>query len=138
MPPMSSMQSQLASVQVGHIIHGRYPALYPSYNGEEGNANCFVYEVTEDTIRARSVTTQCDFAFDRDTGIHTRQDGTAGCRLDSIAPLPSQHHSAMLDIDRKYRLPYDPEGGKLLRHEIEALLFATGHYAAYPLNRELG
>ena len=131
---MTSLRSQLAAVQVGDIIHGTYPG----YSGGEGSAICLVYELTDDAIHTRAVTTQYIFVFDRQTGTGTRPDGRAECRLDSIAPLPPEIHSAMLDIDRKYRLLDAPEGSKLLRREIDARLFVAEHYPAHPLDRELG
>jgi hypothetical protein len=126
---MTSIHSQLATVQVGDIIHGTYPG----YGGGEGSAICLVYEITETLIHTRAVTTKYDFIFDRRTGLAT-QDGWE-CRLDSLAPLPPDIHSAILDIDRKKPLP---EGGLLLPHERDALLFVAKHYRAHPLTLDLG
>lgn len=130
---MTDLQFQLGAVQVGDIIHGTYPG----QGGGQGSAICLVFGVTDDAIHTRTVTTQYIFVFDRRTGIATRPDGIVECRLDSIAPLPPEIHSAMLDIDRKYRLLDAPEGGKLLRHEIDALLFVAEYYPKQPVNREL-
>jgi hypothetical protein len=128
---MTSLRSQLAAVQVRDIIHGTYPG----YTGGQGSAICLVYEVTVDAIHTRAVTTQYVFVFDRQTGIATGPDGTAHCCLDSIAQLPPKIHSAMLEIDRKYRLLDAPEGGKLLRNEMDALLFVARYYPDHRLDR---
>lgn len=127
---MISLWSQLATVQVGNIVHGTYP--------NDGSAICLVCEVTDEAIITRAFTTQYSFIFNRQTGITTRPDGTEVCHLDSVAQLPREIHSAILDIDRKYRSRDSREGDKLQRHEIDALLFVADYYPAHPLNREPG
>jgi hypothetical protein len=127
---MTAIHAQLSNVQVGHIIHGTYPG----YSGGIGSAICLVTEVTGEEIHTRAVTTQYIFKFDRRSGVEIKADGSVGCRLDCIAPLPPEIHAAMLDIDRKYRLLDAPEGGKLLPHEQKAILFAAKHYPANPIS----
>jgi hypothetical protein len=116
--------------------HGFKLAIFHGTYGATGSAICLVIELTENKIHTRTVTIQYDFIFDRKTGLEFKRDGTISCTLDSVAQLPPDTHAAMLDIDRKYRLRDAPEGSKLLRHEMVALLFVAKYYPANPLNAE--
>jgi hypothetical protein len=99
--------------------------------------------VTETTIRARTVTTQYHFDFDRKTGVAEFTSRSIGipelgddiksCAIDSVAPLPVDIHNVMLWIDRKSRLERDPERVKFTSDELAAIRFVHFFYPAYPV-----
>jgi hypothetical protein len=89
--------------------------------------------VTESTIHARTITTQMQTEFDRQTGEGVWGDDRVPCTIDSTAPLPVEVHDVMLGIDRKFRLERIPERIKLNDAEIQAYLFVDAHYSSNPL-----
>jgi hypothetical protein len=96
---------------------------------------CRVLEVTDTIIKARRVTTQELLTYDRHTGVEIVTDGSAVSVIDSVEPLPSDIHDAMLSLDRKSHLIHCLDDVKLLPHEIDALVFIGDHYAENPLPR---
>jgi hypothetical protein len=113
-------RENLGSLAVGDFFHALCP------NG--ASLICLVTSVTETAIRARRVTTQEDFAFDRRTGLTLQDDGLAPCTIVSVAPLPADMHKVMLGLDRRYRLEGDTERFKLTDAEKQAFAFLNTHY----------
>jgi hypothetical protein len=120
-------KDQLARLVVGDIFHA-----HPS-SPEGASLICLVVSVTESTIHARTVTTQMQTEFDRQTGEGVWGDDRIPCTIDSTAPLPVEVHNVMLGIDRKFRLERIPERFKLNDAEIKAYLFLDAHYSSDPL-----
>jgi hypothetical protein len=123
----------LRNIAVGDIFHAE------ASNG--ASLICLTMSVSEKTIQARNVATQIIYDFDRTTGhadwyvYGTRYD----CTVDSVAPLPSDIHRIMLDLDRKhreneYRLAENPdwtpspEQSHFTKDEIRGLLFVDKFY----------
>src|SRR5258708_3197311 len=120
-------KDQLARLVVGDIFHA-----HPS-SPEGASLICLVVSVTESTIHARTVTTQMQTEFDRQTGEGVWGDDRVPCTIDSTAPVPVEVHNVMLGLDRKNRLERIPERFKLNDVEIKALLFLDAHYSSDPL-----
>jgi hypothetical protein len=93
---------------------------------------CLIYAVTAKIIKARAVTTQAHYEFNRETGIGNWRGGNS-IIINSIAPLPVEIHNIMLGMDRKYRLLHDIEGAALTDDEIRALLFLSEHHLSNQL-----
>ena len=106
---------------VGDIFHVEFP------NG--ARPICLTMSVDESTIRARSVTNEQYFEFDRQTGagIAVWQDQRTPCTILSTRPLPVDIHNVILGIDRKHRLAEDKADHKLNDDEIKALLYVAKH-----------
>jgi len=107
---------------------------------------CIVMSATENTILARSVTTQEIIEFDRRTGIanHNWRDSLYHYAITSIAPLPHDIHEIMLSLDRngrefEYKLAEDPnyqapqDKPVLNDDQRRGLLFVSRFYQAHPL-----
>jgi hypothetical protein len=132
---MADRATLLSKLVVGDIFHATGPS--------GASLICLTMSVTETTIRARTVTTQYHFDFDRKTGMAEYSariigipewgDEIKSCAIDSVAPLPIDIHNIMLGIDRKFRLGWDFDRFKLSSDEGRALLFVATYYPAYPL-----
>ena len=122
---MSDRKVLLDALTVGDIFHAEAP------NG--ASLICLITSITESAIHARTVTTQTQLAFDRQTGVAESGDDKVPCTINSTAPLPVDIHHVMLGLDRKFRLERDPERLKLNEAEMRALLFVASHYASNPL-----
>jgi len=94
---------------------------------------CLTVFITDAAIRARRVTTQEYFEYDRQTGGEHCADQTMSSRIDSVAPLPVDVLNVILAIDRKYRFIQNSEQGKLTDTEIKALMYAGAHYSSNSL-----
>ena len=125
--PLRDRKDQLARLVVGDIFHA-----HPS-SPEGASLICLVVSVTESTIHARTVTTQMQTEFDRQTGEGVWGDDRIPCTIDSTAPLPVEVHNVLLGLDRRSRLERIPERFKLTDAENRALSFLTAHYASDPL-----
>ena|SRR5438552_1666727 len=114
------------NLAVGDIFHAERP------NGIR--LICLAISVSEATIRARSVTNDQHFEFDRQTGtgvvLHLGERHP--CAIYSTAPLPVDIHNVILGLDRKFRLEEDPELQKLDDDERRALLYVAKHYSSKP------
>ena len=119
---MRDHKALLGNLAVGDIFHADSP------NG--ASLICLVVSVTESTIHARTVTTQTQLEFDRQTGVAVWGDDQVPCTIDSTAPLPLEVHNVMLGIDSKFRLEWNPERLKLNDAEKQALLFVDAHYSS--------
>jgi hypothetical protein len=132
---MMDRATLLSKLVVGDIFHAA--------GSHRPSLICLTMSVTEAIIRARTVTTQFHFDFDRKTGIAEFSARTIGipewgdeiesCTIDSITPLPVEIHNVMLAIDRKSRLERDPERVKVTSDELRALRFVHFFYPSYPL-----
>jgi hypothetical protein len=122
---MADRKTLLGRLVVGDVFHAERPT--------EASLICLTVSVTETEIQARRVTTQEYFEFDRQTGVEKSTEKTDLSRINSVAPLPVAVLNVILGIDRKYRLLQHDEQAKLTRPEIDALVYAGGHYAATPL-----
>jgi hypothetical protein len=113
-------QNAVRTLAVGHIFHGE---------GSNGaSLICLVTAVTEATIHARTMTTQYDLEFDRQTGVCEFGNGTG--TIDSIAALPADIREALLGLDRRYRSGGE---GRLSDAEKRALIFVASFYPANPV-----
>jgi hypothetical protein len=122
----------LRNLVVGDIFHASAP------NG--ASLICLVTIVTDTTIRARTVTHQMHFEFDRETGIaewsaakqwpgkEGISDEPVKCVIDSVAPLPIDVHEGMLFVDRKERLVHR-SGDGLSDFEKECFIFMYSYYS---------
>jgi hypothetical protein len=114
----------ISRLAVGDIFHA------DTSSGDGASLICLVMSVSETIISARTVTSQYHLEFDRRTGIG-KWGGDSVCRINSVTPLPLEHHNTMLGLDRKMRLERDPERFKLCEAEKKALIYAAKHYADY-------
>jgi hypothetical protein len=121
---MSDRKILLGRLAAGDLFHAGTP--------KGVSLICLAVSTTESTIRARRVTTQEYFEFDRQTGLERCGDEPAS-RIDSVAPLPTDVLNVMLAIDRKYRFVQDSDQGKLTGPEIKALMYAGAHYSSKPI-----
>ncbi|WP_174970074.1 hypothetical protein [Burkholderia lata] len=135
-------EQALRSLVVGDIFHAHFTQ-WPQSEGP--SLICLITSVTDDAILARTVSTQVCFTFDRNTG-HSRlweppiYASTTGEALvaviDSIAPLPSNVHNALVALDRHFRLGQfssKPDRSHLTSEHKEALLFVAKYYPENPL-----
>jgi hypothetical protein len=126
-------QATLRGIAVGDIFHAEASNV--------ASLICLTMSVTEKTIQARNVATQIIYDFDRATGhADWYVYGTRyACTVDSVAPLPSDIHQIMLDLDRKHREvecrlaenpDWTPSPGQLhfTKDEIRGLLFIDKFY----------
>jgi len=106
---------------VGDIFHVGFP------NG--ARPICLIVFVDENLIRARSVTSEQHFEFDRQTGagIAVWGDQRTPCTILSTLPLPVDIHNIILGIDRKTRLEEDEAKPLLDDDEKRALLYVAKH-----------
>jgi hypothetical protein len=107
-------------LQVGDFFHAVCP--------NRASLICLVTAVTDAEIYARRVTTQDDLVFDRRTGITVRGPVSAPGTIISVAPLPVDIHSIMLELDRRYRLGQEPDRFKLTDVEKQAFIFLNDYY----------
>jgi len=135
-------QQALRSLAVGDIFHAHFTQ-WPQSEGP--SLVCLITTVTDDAIVARAVSTQVCFTFDRNTGnsqsseppiyIH-KSGGTLVAVIDSVAPLPSNVHNALVALDRHFRLGQfssKPDKSHLTAEHKDAILFVARHYAENPL-----
>jgi hypothetical protein len=107
---------------------------------------CLVISTTENTILARSVTTQEIIEFDRRTGAanHNHRDAIYHYVITSVAPLPHEIHEVMLSLDRdgrefEYKLAENPDYQSpqdepvLNADQRQGLLSVSRFYEAHPL-----
>jgi hypothetical protein len=126
---MANRSRALLTIAVGDIFHAE------AANG--ASLICLAFSVTERVIHARNVATQITYDFDRLTG--TAQwnifSKTYLCTIDSVAPLPPDIHSIMLDIDRKEmeRLKKPEMDGAFTAEEKRGLLYVSYYYPAFPI-----
>lgn len=122
---MSDRETSLRNIAIGDIFHATAP------NG--ASLICLALSVSETTIRARTVTTQIAFDFDRRTGVAVWGSSDMRCPIDSVAPLPTEIHQTILGLDRKFGLEKDPHRLALTESERRALVFVASYYPAHPL-----
>jgi hypothetical protein len=128
---MADRSQALLKIAAGDIFHAE------AANG--ASLICLALSVTESVIHARNVATQIAYDFDRQTG--TAQwnvfSETYLCTIDSVAPLPPDIHSIMLDIDRKemehQKIPEMNKDGTFTAEERRGLLYVSYYYPAFPI-----
>jgi hypothetical protein len=91
---------------------------------------CLVTLIANGQISARRITPQEQLVFDRESGLAEIGDDSVVCTIDSIAPLPTDIHEVLLQLDRRYGVGDDL---RLRREEIDALLFVDPFWTARPL-----
>jgi hypothetical protein len=84
---------------------------------------CLVTFADDHIVRARVITIQLDLEFDIQTGLGNCSEGDYSCQAKLISDLPEDVRQGLLSIDRKYGFQDAPEGAKLLKHELRALLY---------------
>jgi hypothetical protein len=128
---MVDRKTLLSGLDAGDIFHAEAP------NG--ASLICLVLSVDSTTIYSRRITSGDALEFDRLTGLKKVGAGEPVAVIDSVAPLPSDHHEAFLALDRRYRQispnwdDSDFERAKLTEAEKKALIFIHSHYSANPL-----
>jgi hypothetical protein len=128
---MIDRKTLLSGLDVGDIFHAEAP------NG--ASLICLVLSLNSTTIRSRRITSGDELEFDRQTGLEKAGEGEPAAVIDSVAPLPPDHHNAFLGLDRRYRQispnwdESDFERAKLTEAEKKALIFIHSHYASNPL-----
>jgi hypothetical protein len=163
---MTVREDALRSLVVGDIFHARFIEVTPAEVSEKAVGSvddilnvyltertstaqpsliCFVEEVTNETIVARTVSAQVRFTFDRTVGrsecweppIYFPRDGKQPmAEIDSVAPLPSNVHNGLIALDRHHRLGRfsgKPNRNHLSEEHKQALLFSARHYPENPL-----
>jgi len=115
----------LARLDIGDVFHAHWP-------GSEASLICLVTAVSDTVIRCRTVTTQLNLVFSRQTGVEMSADERPA-RIDSVAPLPPDIYAVILGIDRKSRLALEPADFKLSDAEKRAFVYLTGHYSSKPI-----
>jgi hypothetical protein len=134
-----SYATPLTRLVIGDVFHAK---------GVSGSGRqsliCVVLEVTDKTIRGRTVTHELTVDFDRRTGRglwrDERQPGWPPfeCQIDSIEPLPIEIHNVLLGLDRKMRLTLDRERMGLTGAEQSALDFVYDYYPRHPITQTGG
>jgi hypothetical protein len=135
---MSDRSKALKALGVGHI--------FQATDAKGPVRICIVLSVTENTILARSVTTQEIIEFDRGRGVadHNWHDGMYHYAITSLTPLPHDMHEIMLSLDRdgrefEYKLAEDPnyqspqDKPVLNDDQRRGLLSVSRFYEAHPL-----
>jgi hypothetical protein len=125
---MSSDREQaLSAVRVGDVVLGM---------GAGGQEKLLLVHETDQTgIRARHVTTQMEFKFDRDGRTGTLADG-GHCTIISVAQLPASEYQIALGLDRKMRTGKEHPDFVLSKAEIALILSKGAFYKAHPLPEE--
>ncbi len=121
---MSSRDQALSAVRVGDIIFGL------GAGGQE--KLLLVYEVDQDGVSARHVTTQMSFRFGRDGKTAVDADG-GFVTIVSTARLPPEMYGVALGLDRKWAGRPDYPDTILSKAEIELLLKYAAFFRAHPL-----
>lgn len=122
---MTKREAPIRDIAVGDIFHAEAP------NG--ASLICLAMYVDDGHIRARAVTTQHIYYFDRQTGIAEAGEDRVPCKIDSVTPLPPHIYNVMLSIDQKYGGGPGLEALKLTREQIDALIFVDSFYPNNPL-----
>ena len=125
---MAEIESSLAYIQEGAFF----------FVQSEGSAHCtcIATYVAGCVIRGRAITTQLSFQFDARTGRGDSDEGGYACRIVSSRQPPSDIADVLHNIDHKYRFLNAPEGTRLLKQEIEALIYIHKHYFSKELGSE--
>jgi hypothetical protein len=121
---VTDQEKAIGQIAVGDIFHASAP------NG--ASLICLAEEVTETSIRARTVTNHFSFDFDRTSGTaEFEYEGRPAvtCTIDSVAKLFLQVHETMLELDRKY----GSGDATLTIDQKRTLLFAWRFYPANAL-----
>jgi|ERR1044071_3053092 hypothetical protein len=120
-------KTALAAIAVGDLFHATTP------NG--ASLICRALEVSDSTIRARTVTSQYALEFDRKTGVATPEihGERVPCTVVSVASVPSEIREALLGLDRAESNKAQAEHHKLTKSEQRALVFAALFYPANPI-----
>lgn len=96
--------------------------------GGNARATCIMTSISGFAVYARSITTQMILQFDIRTGEGNSGEGDYACKVVSVVQPPANVAEVLNNIDRKYRLLNAPEGVRLLKREIEALIYVDDHY----------
>jgi hypothetical protein len=118
---MKDRKALLRNLVVGDIFQADGP------NG--ARPPCLVYAVTDTLIKARAITTQSHYDFDRETGMGKWKNGLP-VSIGSVWPLPVDIHNILLGLDRKHRLRRGTEETGFTEDERRALLFLPDHHEA--------
>lgn len=135
---MADRSKALKTLGVGHI--------FQATDAKGPVRICIVISVAENTILARSVTTQEIIEFDRRTGVahHNWHGSMYHYMITSVAPIPHDIHEIMLSLDRnarefEYKLAEDPDYQSpqdkpiLNDDQRRGLLYVSRFYEAHPL-----
>src|SRR4051812_25440585 len=91
----SARQLALSAIKSGDVMYGI---------SEAGNDKLlFVYDVSDDSIFARHITSQTSGVFDRYTGRTVSIPSGGNCTIVSTAALPPELHETAVGLDRKFR-----------------------------------
>lgn len=123
---MTSARSRaLGAVRVGDVIYG--------ISGAGNEKLLLVYDISENGIFARHITTQTSAEFDRASGETVAIPTGGSCRIASTAVLSEDQYQVALGLDRKMRDGKGKGAFKLSEAEIQLLTGYRAFFAAHPL-----
>lgn len=116
-------EKALRNIKTGDIFHA------DGHHG--GSLICLATSITDSTINARTVTHQLEFTFDRRTGVGEDLKYSMKGTIDSVAPLPSDIHAALVGLDARFQRKLEGPPTDL---EKRALRFVDDFYPAHPIS----
>lgn len=131
---MTPREIALRDIEVGDIFHAE--------SSSGGSLICRAVSVTGKILRARAVTTQLYYDFDRRSGVAIwKGEGVPEwngdevvCTIDSIARLPNDILKAIEGLDQKFGDCHrEPEYYILSKDERRALVFVSKFYSLHPV-----
>jgi hypothetical protein len=129
---MTPREVALQNIEVGDVFHAE------AENG--GSLICLAVSITDSTIRAKTVTTQLYYDFDRrrgtaiwkGEGVPQWNDEEVLCTIDSVARLPNDILAIVMVLDQKFSQHNQEIGYYRLTSEEKRALVFIGKF--YPLN----
>ena len=91
----SARQLALGAVKIGDVIYG--------LSGAGNDKLLLVYEVKDNSIFARHITSQTSGEFDRASGQTVSVPSGGTCTIVSTAVLPAELYETAIGLDRKFR-----------------------------------
>jgi hypothetical protein len=131
---MTPREIAMQTIKVGDIFHAEAEG--------GGSLICLAVLIRENIIRAKTVTTQLYYNFDRRSGIAIwKGEGVPEwngdevlCTIDSVAQLPNDIIEIVMGLDRKFgQYDREPEYYKLTSEEKRALVFIDEFYPSHPV-----
>ena len=121
----SARERALGAVRVGDVIYG--------LSGAGNEKLLIVYDVSENGIFARHITTQTSAKFDRASGKTISVPTGGSCRIVSTAALPEDQYRIAVELDRKMRTGKGEGAFRLSEGEIQLLTAYRHFFASHPL-----
>ncbi|MBN9305637.1 MAG: hypothetical protein BGO82_03985 [Devosia sp. 67-54] len=121
----SARQRALGAVRIGDVIYG--------LSGAGNEKLLLVYDVSDDSIFARHITSQTSARFDRADGETKSIPSGGSCRIVSTAALPASRHEIAIGLDHKMRTGKAHPDFVLSKAEIDLLLTSGDFFRAHLL-----